>query len=150
MFIGKRLLQALFILFLNGCIISVMTDEKNTQSSEKQSQGFGKRLVEFRRKRALTQQQLSELISVHISQLRNYENDRSQPTLEVIRRLALALDVSADELVFDRIERQPMVSDKELKRQWEKIETFSEDRKLAVKMLLKAMIVEQNVAQSYG
>jgi transcriptional regulator with XRE-family HTH domain len=127
-----------------------MENVEANKTFETKPTGFGKRLADFRHKRGLTQHQLCELVQVHISQLRNYENNRSQPTLDVIRRLALALDVSADELVFDRIERQPMVSDKELKRQWEKIETFSEDRKLAVKMLLKAMIVEQNVAQSYG
>jgi hypothetical protein len=38
----------------------------------------------------------------------------AQPTLEVIRNLALALDAMPDELVFDKTERQPQMVDKEL------------------------------------
>ncbi len=38
------------------------------------------------------------------------------------RKLALALDVSADELVFDKAERQPQMVDKELLENREKID----------------------------
>lgn len=53
----------------------------------------------------MMQQRLCELVGVHISMLANYESNRSQPTLEVIRKMALALDVTADEPVFDKTER---------------------------------------------
>lgn len=36
----------------------------------------------------------------------NQENNCSQPSLEVIRKMALALDVTADELVFEKRERK--------------------------------------------
>ncbi len=38
---------------------------------------------------------------------RNAENEATQPTLEVIRKLARALSVSADALVFEQDERGP-------------------------------------------
>lgn len=44
---------------------------------------------------------------VHVAQIRRYEGGDSQPTLEVIRKLAIALSVSADMLVFDKEERGP-------------------------------------------
>ncbi len=115
---------------------------------EAETHTFGKRLVEMRRRRGLTQKQLGELVGVHISQLQNYENDRSQPTLEVIRKLSLALDVTADEVVFDKAERQPMVSDKELVRQWESIEELPDEDKQVVKRVVAAMIVKQRVEQA--
>jgi transcriptional regulator with XRE-family HTH domain len=62
---------------------------------------FPERLTTLRRQRDLTQQQLADHIDLHVSQLRRYEQGKSQPTLDVIRRLALALNTTADQLVFD-------------------------------------------------
>jgi hypothetical protein len=62
----------------------------------------------------------------------------------VIRKLALALDVSADELVFDKTERQPQMLDKELLKNWEKIDDLPDD-KLAVKKIVVALLVKHSV-----
>jgi transcriptional regulator with XRE-family HTH domain len=53
---------------------------------------------------------------MHISQIRRYESGQSQPTLDAIRKLALALRVSADMLLFEKDERG---SDEDLKLQFE-------------------------------
>lgn len=108
---------------------------------------FGKRLVELRRKRGLTQQQLCELVGVHVTQLRNYESDRSQPTLEVIRKLALALDITADELVFDPSERMPLITDKELIRQWEHIEELPEEDRKALKAVVEGLLLRRQITK---
>lgn len=113
---------------------------------EKKTMTFGKRQAELRRKRGLTQQQLCELIGVHVTQLRNYEGDRSQPTLEVIRKLALALDVSADELVFDPSERVPQVTNKELLKQWERIVELPEEDRKALKMLVEGLLLRRQIS----
>ncbi len=42
---------------------------------------------------------------VHVAQIRRYEAGDSQPTLDVIRKLAIALSASAYMLVFDKDER---------------------------------------------
>ena len=108
---------------------------------------FGKRLMELRKKRTLTQNQLCELIGVHVTQLRNYEGNRSQPTLEVIRKLALALDITADELVFDHSERMPSVTDKELIKQWEMIEELPEEDRKALKALVEGLILRRQISR---
>lgn len=107
--------------------------------------GFGKRLADLRKQRGFTQQQLCELVGVHVTMLSNYESGRSQPTLEVIRKMALALDITADELVFDKAERQPQMLDKELLRNWEKIDGLPDDDKLAVKKIVAALLVKHSV-----
>ena len=107
---------------------------------------FGKRLAELRRKRGLTQQQLCELVNVHVTQLRNYESDRSQPTLEVIRKLALALDLTAAELVFAPSERMPLITDKELMKQWERIEELPEEDRRAIKALVEGMLLRRQIS----
>ncbi len=108
---------------------------------------FGKRLAELRKKkRGLTQQQLCELVGVHVTQLSNYENDRSQPTLDIIRKLALALDVTADELVFDPSERAPQVTNKELLKQWERIEELPEEDRKALKLLVEGLLLRRQIS----
>lgn len=52
--------------------------------------------------------------------------------------MSLALDITADELVFDKTERQPQMLDKELLRNWEKIDDLPDDDKLAVKKIVAA------------
>lgn len=107
---------------------------------------FGKRLAEMRKKRGLTQQQLCELVSVHVTQLSHYENDRSQPTLDIIRKLALALDVTADELIFAPSERMPMVTDKDLIKQWERIGDLPEEDRRALKMLVEGLLLRRQLS----
>ena len=68
---------------------------------------FPERLAGIRKERSLTQQALADQVGVHVLQIRRYEGGNSQPTLDVIRRLARALHVSSDESVFDKEERGP-------------------------------------------
>ncbi len=68
---------------------------------------FGTRLATLRRQRALTKPALADRIGIHVSLLRRYKGDTSQPTLGVLRRLAVALAISEDVLIFDINERSP-------------------------------------------
>ncbi len=68
---------------------------------------FPERLTTLRKARGLTQQTLADMAGVAVLQIRRYEGGSSQPTLEVIRRLAFALGISADMWVFDEQERGP-------------------------------------------
>ncbi|MEK6581436.1 MAG: helix-turn-helix transcriptional regulator, partial [Nitrospirota bacterium] len=63
---------------------------------------FGKNLSRFRKEKGLTQEDLVKKSGVAISQIRRYEADNSSPTLDVVTRLAKALGVSIDEMVFDK------------------------------------------------
>ena len=104
---------------------------------------FPERLTALRKERALTQQALADLVGVHVLQIRRYEGGTSQPTLDVIKRLAQALRVSADALVFDASERGP---DEELKFQFEAVARMPTKEKDAIRTMLEAMIVKNQVA----
>lgn len=62
---------------------------------------FSGRLVALRKERGLIQKALAGQVGAHVTQIQRYENGSIQPTLYVLRRLAVALSVSADMLVFD-------------------------------------------------
>ena len=68
---------------------------------------FATRLTTLRKQRKLTQAALAERANTHVTQIRRYEAGTSTPTLDVLRNLALALNTSADSLLFDQDERQP-------------------------------------------
>lgn len=74
--------------------------------------------------------------------MHRYENGTSQPTLDVIRRLAIALGVSADMLAFDEDERGPSDA---LRYQFETISRMSEHEQETVRELLDAIIIKNQV-----
>jgi transcriptional regulator with XRE-family HTH domain len=100
---------------------------------------FPQRLADLRKKHSLTQQQLADRIGMHVVQLRRYEAGTSQPTLDVIRKLATALQVSADMLLFGKDERGP---DDDLRLQFEAVSRFDEEEKRVVRSLLEGMILK--------
>lgn len=105
---------------------------------------FAQRLAAFRKERGLTQQALADRAAVHLTQINRYESGDSQPTLDVIRRLAIALTVSADELIFGD-ERGP---DEDLRLQFEAISQFDEEDKELARGLLEGLILKHQAKQS--
>jgi transcriptional regulator with XRE-family HTH domain len=71
---------------------------------------FGEILKRLRQEKGLSQQELANLIGVHVRQVSKYEMGTSMPTLDRIRRMAEMLEVSADELVFGAAKRRPTTS----------------------------------------
>ena len=100
---------------------------------------FHERLVARRKERNLTQQALADRIGSHVQQLKRYEAGSSQPTLEVIRKLAIALSVTSDHLLFGNDERGP---DEDLRLQFEAVTRFDDEEKRVVRSLLEGMILK--------
>jgi transcriptional regulator with XRE-family HTH domain len=102
--------------------------------------GFPTRMAELRKEKGFTQQQLAERVGVHVQQLKRYEGGISQPTLDVIRNLSMALGVSSDMLLFGKDERGP---DDSLKLQFEAVSRFEPEAKKVVQQVLASMILQQ-------
>lgn len=68
---------------------------------------FGDRLAALRKQRGLTQQAVADAAGAYVTPIRRYGGGTSQPTLDVLRTVALALSPSADSLLFDPDERGP-------------------------------------------
>jgi transcriptional regulator with XRE-family HTH domain len=103
---------------------------------------FPERLTALRKARGLTQQALADAVNLAVLQIRRYEGGTSQPTLDVIRRLAIALGSSADMLVFDEQERGPADA---LRYQFETVSRMSAHEQEVVRELLDALIVKNQV-----
>ncbi|HWH93961.1 MAG TPA: helix-turn-helix transcriptional regulator, partial [Baekduia sp.] len=87
----------------------------------------------------LTQQALSERADIHVTLLRRYEAGKTQPGLDALRKIALALNVSADQLLFDPDERGP--SD-DLRLQFEAVSRLDPDERNVVKSLIEGMLLK--------
>ena len=103
---------------------------------------FPNRLARLRKERGMTQQQLADRAGTHVVQIRRYEGGVSQPAIDVLKRLAIALSVSADALLFDETERGP---DDDLRLQFEALSAMSPEEKYVAKAVLEAMIVKNQV-----
>ena len=66
--------------------------------------------------------------------------------LDVIRKLAISLGVSADLLVFDKDEREPR---EELKHQFEALNQFNDEEIKIAKALLESLILKHNARRAF-
>ncbi len=80
-------------------------------------------------------------------QLRRYEAGTSQPTLDVIRKLSTALQVSADVLLFGKDQRGP---DDDVRLQFEAVSRFDAEEKNVVRSLLEGMILKHEARRWSG
>lgn len=62
---------------------------------------IGKRIKELRKENKLTQKELADKLNVSTITIQNYENNRRMPNLEMINKIAKALNVRSSELVDD-------------------------------------------------
>ncbi len=60
---------------------------------------FGKSFKFYRRRANLTQKEAAEKIGINDYQLANYETNRSQPSLEILKKMSKAYLVSIDKML---------------------------------------------------
>ncbi len=65
------------------------------------------RLREWRERRLLTQRELAEQVGMSTGQINRIENGIHEPRFTTIRKLAVALNVSPEELVVWEVQGQP-------------------------------------------
>ena len=108
---------------------------------------FPDNLATARKSSGLTQEALGELVGLTKLQIYRYEKGSSQPTLEVLKKLAVCLNVSLDKLVFDKEERGP---GDELKLRFELIQQMSEEDQKTIKSVLDGMILKHQTKMTMG
>ncbi len=100
---------------------------------------IGARLITLRKEKDLTQQEMADKIGLHVNQIRRYESGSAQPSLEALKKIAVAMSVTIDSLVFGPGERGP---DEDLRLQFEAVSQMPEEEKKIIKALLEGMIVK--------
>lgn len=102
---------------------------------------FADRLTAARKQRNLTQATLAERADIHVTQIRRYEAGTSAPTLDALRNLAIALNVTTDSLVFGEDERGP---NDDLALQFEATRHLDEDEQQLVRSIIEAILLRHD------
>jgi transcriptional regulator with XRE-family HTH domain len=100
---------------------------------------FPNRLSSLRKQRGLTQEVLANLIGITKTQVYRYENGSSQPTLDVIKKLAVTLSVTTDQLIFEENERQP---DDSLVLLMEGVSRLDSEEKFVIRELVEGILLK--------
>jgi transcriptional regulator with XRE-family HTH domain len=100
---------------------------------------FAHRLTAARKHKGLTQQALADHVGIHVTQIRRYEAATSQPTLDVLRKLAVTLGISTDTLVFAESERGP--TDTRFAIHLEALDRLDDDEKTTILNLIESILL---------
>jgi transcriptional regulator with XRE-family HTH domain len=99
------------------------------------------RLIALRKENNMTQQAMANAIGIHVNSLKKYEAGQAQPSLDALKKIAKAMHVSTDFLLFDEHERGP---DDDMTLQFEAISHFTEEEKKITKALLESLILKHD------
>ena len=102
---------------------------------------FAKRIASRRKELGLTQQALAAAAGIHVMQVHRYENEGAQPSLEVLKKLAIALRVSADHLLFEEDERSPA---DELKLQFEAVSRLDPEERRVIQEVVDSILLKHD------
>ena len=97
------------------------------------------RLIDLRKERNLTQANAAELIGIHVNSLKKYEAGQAQPSLDVLKKIAVAFHVSSDFLLFDIHERSPQ---DDLALQLEAVSQMPENEQSVIREVLDSLIIK--------
>lgn len=110
---------------------------------------FGKNLKELREEKGLTQGDFAQMIGMYPTHLSRYERERSTPSIDVLKKMAEALEVPVDRLIFGAEEEQVKknINDPELLRMFKKVQELGDDDVHCVKSLLEAYLFKSELKE---
>lgn len=108
------------------------------------SMNIAERLVALRKSKNFTQAEMADFVGLHITQVKRYEGGEALPSLEAIKKLALAFNVTSDELIFDETERGP---DETLRLQFEAVRQFDDEDRLIALGVLEGLMLKHQAKQ---
>ena len=109
---------------------------------------FGQNIKLLRTEKGISREELGKKTGVHPNQLSKYERDQAAPSIDVAQRIAQALEVSLDVLVFGKeTDLGEEFSDRELISLFKKVQHLSNTQKETVKEFLSAFVLKQDLKE---
>ena len=97
------------------------------------------RLIALRKERGLSQQAMADAIGIHANSWKKYETGQTQPSLEALKKIAMALHVSTDFLLFEEHERGPH---DDLVLQFEAVSQLQPQEQTVIKDVLESLVIK--------
>lgn len=113
---------------------------------------FGDNLKKIRADKNISQGGLAKLINVHASHISRYERNLTSPTIEVAKKIANALEVSTDTLVYGSDEQiiNNRIKDEELLLLFNKVQLLNNEDISSVKAMLKAFVFQKEIKKQFA
>lgn len=109
----------------------------------------GERIRDLRVQKKLTQTKLAKQVGLSYIQIGRYETNKSNPSSDVLQRLAAALDTTTDYIMKgtedDAVAAQ--LTDKELLKQFKQVEQMNAEDKNLVKTFIDAFLTKRHLQQ---
>lgn len=108
---------------------------------------MAEKIVRLRKEKDWTLVELSKAIGISPNHINRYENEKSHPSLDVIKKLAEVFNVSTDYLLFDEAPRETRfhIFDPMFVEFLEKAESLPDEDKQLVKGLLQAVLIKNQM-----
>jgi transcriptional regulator with XRE-family HTH domain len=108
---------------------------------------FTVRFLQLRKQHNLTQPQMADAVGIHVTQVKRYEAGEAQPSLDILKKIATAFNVTTDWLIFEEGERDPQDL---LKLKFEAIAQMDNIEQQTINSLLDAMILKHQAKQFFS
>lgn len=108
---------------------------------------LGQKLRTLRAEKGLSQAALEEISGVNSKLLSKYENERIVPTADTLRKIAQALQISADYLIFENAPKNGIsqLNDLELFEKFQEVERMPVENRTMIKNMIDALIIKSKV-----
>ncbi|MBL0379309.1 MAG: helix-turn-helix transcriptional regulator [Desulfofustis sp. PB-SRB1] len=105
---------------------------------------IGEKLKRLRNEKGLSQLALERLSGVHCKLLSKYENGKVEPTADTLRKIAQALGVTSDYLIFDNapLDGISQLKDLELLEKFKEVENMSVENRTMIKNMIDALLIK--------
>lgn len=110
---------------------------------------FGENLKRIRTDKNISQGELAKLVNMHATHISRYERSVTTPSVEVLKKISEALDVTIDELVYGNqdTKAKDSISDNELVSLFKKVQGLNNKQKDTVKDFLNAFVFQKETLQ---
>lgn len=108
---------------------------------------FGKKIIETRKEKNMSQEDLAKALDATPTTIGRYERDEVKPSIEMAARIANALGVSLDYLVGNS---QNVIKDKSMLKRFNEILSINEKDKEHILFTLDSMLRDARTRQAYA
>jgi len=107
---------------------------------------FGKRIIELRKIKGISQTDLAAKLAIHKNVLGRYEREEAKPSIEVARNIADILNVSLDYLT-GKVDTQ---IDKDIVDKVMTIQNLPEDERIRILLTIDALVRDAKARFAYA
>lgn len=107
---------------------------------------FGQKIIEARKSKELSQEQLGKLIDIDKRIISRYETDKTLPSIDVAKKIANALEVSLDYLTG--LDYSLFIHDQEMTKLLKGYDNLNDEDKITIKKIIKAFSFYSKVQET--